>query len=84
MMTYADVKEVLGPVDEATVAEVVRTGANRAELAEALAWINSDEALVNDHRAPPKGTVAALVEILTADDLDDDDPGVQAPGPMPE
>jgi hypothetical protein len=81
MMTYGEVKQVLGPVDDAVVAEIVRTGADRAELSEALAWINSDEALVNEHRAPPTGAVAALVEILTSDD--DDEPEAGIPGPEP-
>jgi hypothetical protein len=82
MMTYDEVKEVLGPVDDALVTEIVRLGATRAELVEALAWISSDDALVENHRSPPKGNVAALAELLEADE--DDAPVPSAAGPLPE
>jgi hypothetical protein len=67
-MTSQDALAVLGPVDETLVAEVIATGATPAELAEAWAWINSDEALMGDGRALPAGRVAALVDLLSADE----------------
>jgi hypothetical protein len=79
MLTYADVREVLGPIDDDVAAEIVRMEATREELVEALAWTASDEALVNDMRPPPSGTVAALVELLEADALDDADGPEHAP-----
>ncbi len=65
-MTSGDVIAVLGPVDETLVAEVVATGATQAELAEAFAWANNDEALIGEGRHLPEGRVAALVDLLTA------------------
>jgi hypothetical protein len=67
-MTSGDVIAVLGPVDETLVAEVVATGATQAELAEAFAWANNDEALIGEGRHLPAGRVAALVDLLTADE----------------
>lgn len=43
-MTSDDVIAILGPIDETLLAEVVATGATQAELAEAFAWANNDEA----------------------------------------
>jgi hypothetical protein len=67
-MTSDDVITVLGPVDETLVAEVIATGATQGELAEAFAWANNDEALIGEGRHLPAGRVAALVDLLTADE----------------
>lgn len=69
-MTSDEIVAILGPIDEVLLAEIVQTGASPAELAEAWAWVNADEALVNDGRALPTGKVAVLVDMLTppADD----------------
>ncbi len=83
MLSYEEAKQVLGPVDDTIVADVIRTGASREELVEALAWIGSDDALMRAGRRQPSGTVASLVEILTADEEDVDEPGAAATGPLP-
>lgn len=63
-LTKEGVQRVLGPVDNAFLAELAGTGASDRELAEAHAWVMNDEVLVNDFRPMPKGKVAELVEIL--------------------
>jgi hypothetical protein len=67
-MTRQDIVAILGPVEDTLVTEVIATGATPVELAEAWAWINSDEALMGDGRALPAGRVAALVDLLSADE----------------
>lgn len=67
-MTSDDVIAVLGPVDETLVAEVIATGATQAELAEALAWANNDEALIGEGRPLPTGKTAALVDLLVSEE----------------
>lgn len=69
-LTSQDVTSVLGPVDETLIAEIVATGATPTELSEAWAWawVNSDEALIGEGRHLPAGTVATLVDLLSADD----------------
>ena len=64
VLTRNEVIAVLGPVDDDLIVEIVGTGATQAELAEAYAWLRSDEALVNEGRPLPSGRVDALVEIL--------------------
>lgn len=61
-----DVIAVLGPVDDTLITKIVGTGASQTELAEAHAWLISDEALINDGRPLPSGRVGTLVEILQA------------------
>ncbi|QWW71065.1 hypothetical protein [Rhizobium sp. WYJ-E13] len=67
-MTSDDVIAILGPVDNTLVADVIATGATQAELAEAFAWVNNDEALMGEGRRLATGRVAALIELLTSDE----------------
>ncbi|MGO9134010.1 MAG: hypothetical protein ACLP8A_08185 [Methylovirgula sp.] len=67
-LTREEVTSVLGPVDEILAAEVLAAGASLAELEQAWAWINSDEALINDYRPMPTGVVAQLIDILSTPD----------------
>lgn len=68
VLTRDEVESVLGPVEDTLVAEVVATGASLAELEQAWAWLNSDEALVNDLQPMPTGRVAQLIDILSVPD----------------
>ena len=72
-MRVEDITAILGPVDETLIAEINRSGASAEELAEAWAWMNADEALINEGRPLPSGRVAELVALLEATELDPDD-----------
>lgn len=61
-LTREDVLSVIGPVDEVMIAEIVATQATLEELSRAWAWVNSDEALMNEGRPLPSGRTAELVE----------------------
>ena len=71
-LTSHDVVAVLGPADKTLVAEIIATGATQAELAEAFAWANNDEALLGEGRHLPTGRVAALVDLLRSDEEEPD------------
>lgn len=63
-LTAAAIERIVGPVDETMKAQILQTGANEAELLEAFAWVNADDALVDSGRSLPKGRVAELIDIL--------------------
>lgn len=63
-MTREDVVSILGPVDEATIAEIMMTGASADELREAWAWAFGDEALMNEGRPLPGTRIAALIDLI--------------------
>jgi len=63
-LTRDDVTAALGETDDLTVIEVLRTGATTDELAEALAWFNNNEPLMNIGKPLAAGRVGRLVEIL--------------------
>lgn len=67
-LTRDDVLSVIGPTDEILVTEIIATEATIEELAQAWAWMNNDEALINEGRALPSGRTAELVELLTPQD----------------
>jgi hypothetical protein len=63
-MTREDVVSILGPVDEAAIAEIIMTGASADELREAWAWAFGDEALMNEGRPLPGTRIAALIDLI--------------------
>ena len=67
-LTRDDVLSVIGPADEILVTEIIATEVTTEELAQAWAWVNNDEALINEGRALPSGRTAELVELLTPQD----------------
>jgi hypothetical protein len=64
-LTKEAIHRILGPVGDTLAAELVATGASEAELAEAWAWVSSDDALMDEGRSYPGPRSAALMEILT-------------------
>ena len=71
-MTAEEIVAILGPVDETLIAEIEQTGAPSEELAQAYAWLNADDALINEGRPLPSGRVAELVSLLEAAEQDID------------
>lgn len=63
-LTHADIVAVLGPVDNALIADITATDASPEELAQAWAWVNNDEALIGEGRHLPTGKVAELIDLL--------------------
>lgn len=72
-LTREGITRTLGPIDDATAAEIAATGASEAELSEAYAWVVSDEALVNDFRPFPSARVTRLIEILREMELSEEE-----------
>ena len=63
-LTRDDVIQILGQVDDRTIAEVIGIGATTEELEEARAWVVNDEAMMNMGRPLATGRISQLVEIL--------------------
>jgi hypothetical protein len=63
-LTFRQISSVLGPTDADLAAAITATDASLAELEEAWAWLQNDEALINDIRPMPKGKIERLIEII--------------------
>lgn len=70
-MKMEDIVAILGPTDEALIADIIRSGASAEELAQAWAWVNADEALINDGRPLPSGRIAELAALLDPQEQDE-------------
>lgn len=70
-MTRDDMERVIGPLDDQLAAEIAYTDASPQELAEAMAWLNQDEALVNEGKHMPRGKVGELIAILAPPENED-------------
>ena len=70
-LTREEMEALIGPPDDAALIEVLELGITRAELAEARAWIEHDEAMLNEGRRAPTGRVARLIDILKAREDED-------------
>jgi hypothetical protein len=64
MLRRDDVIAMLGPVNDAVVAEIIGMGATAGELTEARAWTCNDEPLMNAGRPLAGGRVARLIAII--------------------
>jgi len=71
-LTREDVLSVVGPVDEVLIAEIIATQATLEELNRAWAWVNNDEALINEGRPLPSGRTAELVDLLAFPDEEEE------------
>jgi hypothetical protein len=71
-LTREGVLSVVGPADEAMIADLIATQATLEELSQAWAWVNCDEALINAGRPLPSGRTAELVELLASQDDEDE------------
>ena len=76
-LTRDKVVAIIGSAEDSVIAEVLAMGATREKLAEAHAWVSSDEALMNTGRHLPSGRVGRLIEILQA--VEDESPAVMPP-----
>jgi hypothetical protein len=72
-ITRNDVIKAIGAVEDATIAQIIGTGATTDELAEAQAWLANDEPMMNAGRPLATGRVRELVDILSELEPDDDD-----------
>jgi hypothetical protein len=70
-LTREETRALVGPADDATLTAIIEMGLTRAELAEARAWIDNDEAMLNDGRSP-SGRVLRAVELLREQEEADD------------
>jgi hypothetical protein len=77
--TRDDVIKAVGAVDDVTIAQIIGINATADELAEAQAWIVSDDLLLNASGQLATGRVRELVDILAELEPDDDEDGRGAP-----
>ncbi|MEE4239166.1 MAG: hypothetical protein V2I51_20795 [Anderseniella sp.] len=72
-LTAGAVRRITGPMDEARILEIIKTGASEAELVEALEWLHADDAIAKQVKHQPSARVSELRDILGRNDIATDD-----------
>jgi hypothetical protein len=72
-LTRERILAIAGELSDAAVAEIEKLGATEAELLEATERLADDEILQREHALPPQSRVAALCDILAAEEETDED-----------
>lgn len=62
----AEIRAILGPVGDATLIEIQRTGATAAEVLEAFTRLEADDAVGPVAQRPASATVRAVMALLDA------------------
>ncbi len=76
-LTRDDIVGVLKPAEDTVVAQILGLGASKEEFAEAYAWLQNDEAVINAGWPLPTGRVGRIIEILQ--EVEADAPGIEPP-----
>ncbi len=72
--TAAEIREILGPVDDQTVSSILNLEATPSEIIEAQTWLTSDDYLHRQLHHALSGRAAQVFEILEAEQPEADRP----------
>ena len=62
--TSNEIINILGPVEDAVLLEIIKTGATAAEVLEAFTWANADDQIGTELERGPRAAVVRVYEIL--------------------
>lgn len=67
-VTAEQIVDIVGPLTDARIMAIIATGANVEEIEEAAAWADGESDVMGDLRLRATGPVAAVYDILRAED----------------
>ena len=73
MLTGAEVREMIGNLDDAIILGILETGANSEQVLEAFMRVSGNTSLGEDLEKPADTTVLQIMEILTRDEETNED-----------
>lgn len=65
--TATEIRDIVGPLDDAVMTSIVAVGATREEVLEAKTWLASDDYLHRELHHTLQGRAAEIVDILDAE-----------------
>ena len=71
--TAAELVNILGPVEDRVIVEILDTGATAAEVLEAFTWVNADDQIGTELEHGPRGAVIRVYEILKREEPEESD-----------
>lgn len=73
--TATEIREIIGPVEDATLTSILEVGATREEVLEAYVWLSSDDYLHRQRHHTLSGRAARVFDLLEAELPEPDQPG---------
>jgi hypothetical protein len=67
-VTAAEIRHMVGDVDDAVVSSIMRTGASAAEVLQAVQWFRGGGGLEDEAGHEPHGAVKAVYDILQTEE----------------
>ncbi len=61
-----EIADIVGEIDNGTLAAIIATGATRDEVLEANTWLNADDSMHRELHHAPRDVVAQVLDILEA------------------
>jgi hypothetical protein len=74
-LTGQQIHDIVGDIEDTKVAAIIATGATLDDLEAAAAWAAGENDVMGDARHLASPTIAAVYDILTADEAPDDERG---------
>jgi len=71
--TRREIVEIVGPLDDAVLLEILRSGATAAEVLEAFTWVNANDQIATETEHGPRGAVLRVCEILQQEEPEPDE-----------
>ncbi len=65
--TAEEIADIVGKIENGTLAAIIATGATRDEVLEANTWLNADNDMHRELHHVPRGVVAQVLDILEAE-----------------
>lgn len=72
-LTLRRIIEILGEIDADKAAAILKTGATEKDLEEVRLWLAGEDDVMGEMERPLTGAAAEVFEILTADEVDEDE-----------
>jgi hypothetical protein len=71
--TAREIIDIVGPLDDAVLMQILATRATAAEVLEAFTWANADDQIGTELERGPRGAAALVCEILKSEEPDPDE-----------
>ena len=72
--TSGEIVDILGPVEDAVLLEILKTGASAAEVLEAFTWASADDQIGTELERGPRAAVTRVYEILKREEPEENEP----------
>jgi hypothetical protein len=71
--TAAEIKEIVGPLDDAVLMRIMETAATPGEVLEAFTWATADDQIGTELEHRPRAVVARIYDILKREEPEPDE-----------